>query len=236
MAVSAERLAINPSLRNGIDSLVAIEAKELGNDSGRGDLDENNVVETNTVEGVEEGKTALNFVGLDHSLKNIVYGQALTLTGEVVRNSENGTEIVGRVTPFSSEETVVVIEPTDLSTNVKGTTNGVELIICSGDTGTIGNSGSFNNGAQEFRALRETKRLETTANGVNQAESGRLESKVRLNLVAMDIVGNILKNLVRLWTQSRFSSVVGRHGTRDRGREARNGSYRWPESRDGKTS
>ena len=57
------------------------------------------MVETDAVERVQEGEATLDLVRLDHALKNVVDRHRLTLPREVVRDSENGAKVVGRVTP-----------------------------------------------------------------------------------------------------------------------------------------
>jgi hypothetical protein len=49
VAVCSERLTINPSLGDSIGNLLLVEAEHLGDDSGRGNLDEDDVVETDLV-------------------------------------------------------------------------------------------------------------------------------------------------------------------------------------------
>ena len=68
--------------------------QELGDDCGTRHLDEDDVVETDTVERVEQGKTALNLVGLDHALKDVVNGQRLSLASEMVGNGQDGTQVI----------------------------------------------------------------------------------------------------------------------------------------------
>jgi hypothetical protein len=103
MAVGAERLSVHPCLGDRINRLVPRKAEEFGNNGGGGDLDEDDVIETDTVEGVEESKASLDFVGLDHGLENVMDGQGLSLAGEVISNREDGTQVVGRMSPYASE-------------------------------------------------------------------------------------------------------------------------------------
>ena len=70
---------------------------------------------------------------LDHGLEDVANRDWLALPCEVVRNCEDGTQIVRRMPPFSSKEAIVEIKPANLSTNVKSTTDGVELVVGTGD-------------------------------------------------------------------------------------------------------
>lgn len=137
MTVGAQRLAISPCLGDGVDCLVTVETQELGNNSGTGDLDEDNVVETDTIEGVEEGEASLDLVSLDHARENIMDGELLTLTGEMISDGEDGTQVVGWMAPFCGEETVVEVEPSDHRSNVKRAPDGVEFVISSGDSSAL---------------------------------------------------------------------------------------------------
>lgn len=70
---------------------------------------------------------------------------------------------------------------------------------------------SFHNGSQKFCTLWEPQTLQTASNSVYKTESGCLESELRVNLVIVNVISDILQNFIRLWTQSRLSSVVRRH-------------------------
>ena len=79
------------------------DVQELGHDGGRGDLDEDDVVEADAVERVEQREAALDLVRFDHALEDVLDRDALTLARQVVRDGEDRTEIVGRVAPFTRE-------------------------------------------------------------------------------------------------------------------------------------
>lgn len=99
VAVGTEGLSISPGLGDGIDSLLPVEAQELGHNGGGGDLDQDDVVETNAVVGVKKGESSLDLVGLDHGLKDVVDGEGLTLAGEVVGDSQDRTQVIRWVAP-----------------------------------------------------------------------------------------------------------------------------------------
>lgn len=103
VAVGTQRLSINPGLGDGVGNLLLAEAEHLGDDGGGGDLDEDDVVETDLVVRVEQGEAALNLVGLDHGLEDVTDGEDLaarevtaSLIGSVdpVGNSEDGAQVV----------------------------------------------------------------------------------------------------------------------------------------------
>ena len=76
------------------------DVQELGHDGGRGDLDEDDVVEADTVERVEQREAALDLVRFDHALEDVLDRDGLALTRQVVRDGEDGSEVVGRVAPW----------------------------------------------------------------------------------------------------------------------------------------
>jgi hypothetical protein len=201
VTVGSERLAINPSLGDGIGNLLLVEAEHLGDDGGRGDLDKDNVVKTDLVVGVEESQATLNLVGLNHGLENILDDKGLAasevtagLVGTVdpVSDSEDSTEVVRGVTPLSSEPAVVEVEPSDHGTNVEGGVDGVKLEGSTRDLGAVGDNGAGDDGSEELRALLEPQSLETAAKSVEEDPSSSVESKLRVNGLIGDIVGNVL--------------------------------------------
>jgi hypothetical protein len=184
VAVSSQRLTINPSLSDSIGNLLLVEAEHLGDDGGRGDLDEDDVVKTDLVVGVEESQASLNLVSLDHGLENILDNKGLaasevttSLVGTVdpVSDSKDSTEVVRGVTPLSSEPAVVEVEPSDHSTNVEGGVDGIKLEGSTRDLGAVGDNGARDNGSKELRALLEPQTLETAAKGIEEDPSSSVE-------------------------------------------------------------
>jgi hypothetical protein len=80
------------------------DVQELGHDGGRGDLDEDDVVEADAVERVEQREATLDLVRFDHALEDILDRDALALARQVVRDGEDRPEIVGRVAPWEKKK------------------------------------------------------------------------------------------------------------------------------------
>ena len=184
VAVGAERLAINPGLGDGSAGLLLGETKELGNNRGGGDLDEDNVVKTDLVVRVEKGQAALDLVGLDHGLEDLLDGDDLAVAevaagavgaGDPVGDRENGAQVVRWVTPLGGQPAVVVVQPADHGTNVEGSVDWVKLEVGSWDLWAIWNDGTWDGWAQELGALLEAETLETAAKGVEEDEAGSVE-------------------------------------------------------------
>jgi hypothetical protein len=189
VSVSAETLAINPRLCDGIGGLLLVEAEKLGNNSSGSDLDQNNVVQTDLVVGVLQSQNTLDFVSLDHGLQNILNCQNLATSNvstsavgarDPVGNSKNTTQVVRGVTPLGGKPAVVVIEPTDHGTNVKGTVHGVKLVRCTGHASTVGDNGALDNRAEELGALFELQSFQTTAEGIEENQSSSVELQLDL--------------------------------------------------------
>lgn len=184
VAVGAEGLAVNPGLGNGRLGLLLGQTEHLGDDGGGGDLDEDDVVETDLVVGVQECQATLDLMCLDHGLEDILDGQDLAVTdvaacaigaGDPVGDGENGTQVIRWMTPLGCEPAVVVIQPSDHSTNVEGGVDWVELEVGSWDLWAIWNNGPWNGWAEQLGALLEAETLETAAKGVEEDEAGGVE-------------------------------------------------------------
>jgi hypothetical protein len=226
VSVSTEGLAISPGLRDSIYDLVAVQAQHLRHNSRARNFYEDDMIETNTIKRVEEGETALNFMGLDHGSQDVVDGQGLTLTGKVISNREDGTEVVGWVTPFSSKPAIIEVEPSDDSSDVESTPDRIKLVVSSGNLGacmmpsekcriirwarrTVWYDGSFNYRTKEPGTCVKLQSLETTTDCVDKTKSCGLIGKLRIDFIVDHIVCDILDDLVRLRTDGRLCSVSG---------------------------
>ena len=83
VAVGPEALSINKDLGDDVDGLVAREAEELGDDGGGGELDEDDVVESDAVERVLERHAALDLVRHDHRAEDVLDGEGSLASGDV---------------------------------------------------------------------------------------------------------------------------------------------------------
>ena len=95
------------------------------------------MIKTNTIVGIEKGKASLDFMSLDHACEDVVNGELLTLTGKMICDGEDGSQVVRRVTPFRGKETVIEVEPSDHRPYIESTPDGVELIVSSGDSSAL---------------------------------------------------------------------------------------------------
>jgi hypothetical protein len=54
-------------------------------------LDKYDMVQSNAIETVEKSETALNLMGLDHTLQQVLDGEFLSLPRKIICNSKNST-------------------------------------------------------------------------------------------------------------------------------------------------
>ena len=94
------------------------------------------MIETDSVEGIEQGKLTLNLVSLYHSFEDLADGEWLPIAGQMVCDGKNGSEIVRWVAPFSRKPAIVEIKPTNLCTNVECSPNRVDLVVGARDLGS----------------------------------------------------------------------------------------------------
>jgi hypothetical protein len=99
VTIGAQRLAIYPGLGDGINSLIAVESKQFRDNGCRSNLDKDDMIEADSVEGVEESKRALNLMGFDHCFEHITNGEGLALPAEMIGDSENSAKVIRRMTP-----------------------------------------------------------------------------------------------------------------------------------------
>lgn len=167
VSVGSQTVTIDPALADSVQDSLAITTKETSRDRGRSQLDEQDVIQTNSVETVFQSQATLDFVGLDQTVKNVLHGQrslafSNALVGDVFADSKNSTQVVRRVTPLSGQPSVIEVQPTDDSANVESTLNRVQDELSSRDVNSVRNDGARDNGTQVLGALGELQSEHTT--------------------------------------------------------------------------
>ncbi len=182
--IRAQALAVDPGERERVDGLVAREAEQLADDGGGRDLDENNVIEADLVEGVLERDAALNLVGLDHGGEYIAHGERRAAFGdrrarEPVGCGEDAAEIVGGMAPLGGEPGVVEVEPADHGADVEGGLHGIELKAGAGNARAVGNDRAGHDGAEQLGAGGVFERFKAAAERVDEAVLARWSRRDR---------------------------------------------------------
>ena len=198
VAIGPQALTIDPRQRHGVEDLLAAQAKHVRDDSGRGHLDQDDMIEADLVEGIFERQAALYLVGLDHRRQHVAHGQrwSCAAAGEPVGNGENAAEVVRRVAPLGGQPGVVEVEPANHRANVEGGLHRVELKGGARNLGAVGHDGSRHDRAQQFGAGRIFERLETAAQRIDQAIARGGVGQFTLDVVVADIIGNVDEDLV----------------------------------------
>lgn len=130
-------------------------------------------------------------MGLDHALQHVLDCGDLAITevstrpvstGDPVSDSQDTTQVVGGVAPFRSQPAVIVVQPTDHSSNVEGTVDRVQLVRGTGHPRTIGDNRALHRGAQQLGALLELQGLQTTTERIQENQPGRIKLSYKLAL------------------------------------------------------
>jgi hypothetical protein len=80
--ISAQRLTIDKSLRNGIDDLLSPTAHQPGAYRSSGHLDQQHVIQPDAIEAVFECQHTLDLVGLDHRFEDLAHLQRRLPAGD----------------------------------------------------------------------------------------------------------------------------------------------------------
>src|ERR1700754_3359660 len=103
-------------------------------------------------------------MSLDHGFENVSNCRDLAIAHLATRSvcacdpicdRKNSTQVIRRVTPFSSQPAVIVVQPSDHCTNIERTVYRVELEGRTRHSSAIGDFGIWNEGAKDGCTLGE---------------------------------------------------------------------------------
>src|SRR5262245_35520428 len=138
MAIDAQAAAVGPGVGDGADDLLLVSAEQGGANRSGGDPDQDNMVESYTIETVFEGEDPLYLMSFDHGLKNIANGERFPSgSAQIIRYSQDAAQIIRRMTPFGGKPGIVKVEPTNHRADVEGSLHWIELPIGARDAGSI---------------------------------------------------------------------------------------------------
>lgn len=83
MTESAQGLSVDKHLRHNVDGLGFGQTEQFGHDGGRGQFDEDDMVESDSVERVLESHATLDLVSHDGGLEHVLHGQSGATVGNV---------------------------------------------------------------------------------------------------------------------------------------------------------
>ena len=137
VSVGSQTLSVYPSQCDGIRRLTLGQAEHLRRDCSSRDLDEHHMIKPDLVEGVFKRQTPLNLMSFDHGFQHILDTDDRASSdmpptsigsGYPVCYRKNTPKVVRRVSPFSCEPAVVVVEPANHGSDVESAIDGVEDI------------------------------------------------------------------------------------------------------------
>ena len=205
MTIGAQRLAIDPCQRHRIQDFIAGQAEHFGDDGGRGDLHQHNVVEADLVERIFERDAALDFMRLDHAGQHVFHRQRLLAGGDriarqPVGSGQNAAEVVGRMTPFGGQPGVVEIEPADHRADVECGLHRVELELRARHLGAVRHDRARHDRAHQFGAGRIFQRFQTAAERVDQAVARGVVGDFGVDLVFGHVIDDVDQDFIGLGT------------------------------------
>ena len=201
MAVGTQRAAVDPRVGNRVDHLLLRSAKHVRDHGRRGNPYQDHVIEADAVEAVFERDDTLYFMRLDHAGQHVTHGQrrpafVTRLAREVVGDSQDATEVVGRMTPLGRQPRVVEVEPANHRPDVECSLHRFELVRRAGHAGAVGHRRPGHDRPEQFRARRVLQRQESASERVHQAVEGRLVGRLALNLVFRSVARDVDQDLV----------------------------------------
>ncbi|MNF56060.1 hypothetical protein D3C84_375390 [compost metagenome] len=201
MAVGTQRLTIDEDLGDGRQQLFAAGPHQLGADRGRGQLDQQHVIQADPVEGIFQGEHALDLVSNDHRVQYRTHAQRRFALGhallrQVVGHGEDAAEVVRRMPPLGRQPGVVVVQPAHAAADVPGRLERIETERGARHARAVWHDGALDQRPEVLAALGKTQGQQTAAEAVEQAVARGVQGLGGLDLVVQDIVGDVLDHLV----------------------------------------
>ncbi|MNZ85598.1 hypothetical protein D3C78_1043940 [compost metagenome] len=174
------------------------------------------MVQANTIEGILQGDHPLDFVGHDHGLKHCAHAQGWLSIGhtflrKMIGHGKDATEVIRGVPPFGGQPGVVVVEPTDGTTDVPGSLDRVQAVAGARHSCAMWHHRALHQRPQVLGALREAQCQQAATQRVHQAVARRVQRLCGPDLIAEDIVSDVLQYPVVVGTVVQIN--VGTHFT-----------------------
>jgi hypothetical protein len=142
----------DPRVRERGDERLLVEPEQAPRGRRRGDLHQEHVVEADAVEGVLEREHALDLVRDDRGVEHLGDEERLARARQVIRDGEDRTQVVRRMSPLRGEPGVVVVEPPDQRTGLEGRLDRIELERGRGHAGPVRHEGAGDDRPEESSA------------------------------------------------------------------------------------
>ena len=218
MPIGAQRAAVQEGAGERVDNLFTSAPQEAGDDGGRSDAHEQNVIKPYAIETIFQREDALDFVRLNQGEQDLAHRErrfafARCVSAEVIGDGKDAAEIIGGMTPLRSEPGIVEVEPAHHRADIEGGLNRIKFIASARNARALfRHRGSRHEGAEQLGAGGIGEREQGAAEAVHQAESGRMEGfRARDAIHRERIVRDLLQERVRGRT-CRVGQVAMRHG------------------------
>ena len=151
---------------------------------------------------------------LDHRGQNILHRQRCfplrnVAPGKIIGRTENGAQIVRRVSPFSGQPGVVEIQVANQHAQVKSSLCWLEFKCRTRHPGAARHLRTGNHGAQQLPGAGKLHRQQRTSQAVHQAVAGRRISLVAVDFVGADIICDINQHLVVIGPAGSANTCLG---------------------------
>ncbi|MNG91098.1 hypothetical protein D3C79_500050 [compost metagenome] len=201
VTICPQCLAIDEGMGQRREQLLTVGAHQLGTHRRGGDLDQQHMVQTDTVEGVLQRQHTLDLVGHDHGFEDFAHAQWRFTVGdallrEMIGYRQDATKVVGRVRPLSRQPGVVVVQPTHGAADVPGGLDRIQPVGGARHPRPMGNDGAFHQRPEVLGAFGETQGQQAATEGVDQAIACGIQRLGRLHLIGEDVVGKGLQHPV----------------------------------------
>src|SRR5690348_9069227 len=132
MAVSTQRLPIDPRLGKSIDDLRAAGAQQMHDHRNRSNLYQYDMIQPDTVEAIFQCQATLDLICLDHGDQDVTHDERSVSrncrsAGQPVGNGKYATEIIRGMPPFRRQPGIVEVEPPYHGSDIERCLDRVEL-------------------------------------------------------------------------------------------------------------
>src|SRR3989442_10823746 len=112
MAIETQAAAVGPGVGDRAENLILASPKHGCGYRGRRQPDEKHMIQTDAIKAIFQRQDSLDFVRLDHRRENVSNCKTTvkpSRPADEVRQSQNASEIVGRMSPLGRQPGIVEV-------------------------------------------------------------------------------------------------------------------------------
>src|SRR6516162_539371 len=165
------------------------------------------MIKADAIEAVFQCEDPLDLVRLNHGYENITHRESLnslahTVSAQVICDSENGTEIIRRMSPFRGEPRVVEIEPAHDRADIERGLNRVQLVTGSRYTrARARHRCAWHHRTEKLRASGIIQRQKAASKRIHETKTCGIKRFVaRYFFDFENVIGNPLQDRIRFRT------------------------------------